>query len=150
MDETQIDEKKASHRGRPSKLTAETVKSLCDSITLGVPYKHACVGAGIKYSTFRRWMVEGEAANSGEKREFYDSIKNAEAQGMRNNLAIITKAAREGSWQGSAWILERRYPEEFGRKERIDGKLEHSGGDVTFVINRAKPREDEECKDDGK
>ena len=40
------------------------------------------------------------------------------------NVALIQKAAKD-NWQAAAWYLERRYPEDYGRREQH--KLEHTG-----------------------
>ena len=42
----------------------------------------------------------------------------------RRNIGLIQKAA-EKTWQASAWWLERRYNEEYGKRERIDMKQTH-------------------------
>lgn len=44
----------------------------------------------------------------------------------RAQLVILIRAhatpdnKRAGYWQAAAWLLERRYPNEYGRRERID------------------------------
>lgn len=127
---------------RPTKLTPETRQRICDNITLGMTYEHATQAAGIDYSTFRKWILRGEAekdrVNENDRAkirkdeliyvEFVEALKESEARGIRNNLAMITKASKDGSWQASAWILERRHPEDYGRKDKLDMKAEHSGG----------------------
>ena len=56
--------------------------------------------------------------------EFFEAIKKAEAQAEARNVAVIQTAARD-SWQAAAWWLERKYPQEWGKKERH----EHVGKD---------------------
>lgn len=108
--------------GRPSKLTDEVRKRLLDAITLGMPYKQACTYAGIHYSTFRRWMDLGESASRGEFCEFCDQVREAEGKAAMALLGDVRKAGGK-DWRASAWILERRYPEEFGKI----AELVHSG-----------------------
>lgn len=104
--------------GRPSKLTKERKKVLLNQIKLGQPYELACGRAGIHYSNFRRWVKKGEEAQSGEYREFRDDLKEAEGEAAERLLATIRQSGNEGHWQASAWILERRYPQHFGRMSR--------------------------------
>jgi hypothetical protein len=52
-------------------------------------------------------------------------------------VALIQKAAQEGTWQASAWYLERCHPHEFGKQE--SHKLEHSGG-VEVNVTEARKR----------
>lgn len=143
--------------GQPTKLNPEVVRMLCDNITLGMPYRQSCAAAGIGYSTYRNWMIRGEdeiervsanpkatvRKNEQKYVDFVEAIKEAEAKGMRNNLAMITKASKEGAWQASAWILERRYPAEFGRKDAIDMNNKHSGGITVQVEEVDGDREED-------
>jgi hypothetical protein len=95
-------------KGRPTKCTPETVGKLTQAIQLGATYELACNYAGIDYSTFARWM--------NEKRDFREAIKEAEGKASVVWLAKIEQAASEGNWQAAAWKLERRYPEQYGRR----------------------------------
>ncbi len=44
----------------------------------------------------------------------------------------IKKIREDSSWQSAAWLLERQYPGEFGRRENI----KHTGenGPISFII----------------
>lgn len=106
--------------GRPSKLTPETQKRILEALSVGTTYELACQYAGISYETFRRWMNTGEDAKTGQFRAFYEAVKEAEGRAVVGWLAKIEQAASAGNWQAAAWKLERRYPSEFGRKDRID------------------------------
>lgn len=120
--------------GRTTKLTPDVQKEIGQNIILGMPIKFAAEAAGIGETTFYRWMQSGEKAKRGKFREFWEYIKECQAKAVQLHLKLITKAAGEGTWQASAWILERRFPEEFGRREKVDvdANLNHSGKvDVT-------------------
>ncbi|PZC52328.1 hypothetical protein LH53_05795, partial [Mesotoga sp. TolDC] len=54
------------------------------------------------------------------ERRLYDSIIKAEGEAIARNIAIIQRAAQDGVWQAAAWFLERRYPNDYARKERLD------------------------------
>jgi hypothetical protein len=107
---------------RPTKLTPETIKKLCEAIRLGAPYEHACNYAGIGFSTFNRWREKAENSKSGKFWQFWQDIKKAEGDATKGWLKIIEDAAKEGNWPAAAWKLERRYPTEFGK--RIQQKIE--------------------------
>lgn len=94
---------------RQSKLTPERQARLCEAIGLGATYAHACNYAGISYETFRRWQRENVA--------FHDAIKMAEGKATVGWLAKIEREADNGSWQAAAWKLERRYPNDYGRRD---------------------------------
>jgi hypothetical protein len=124
--------------GRPSKLTQETKKRLLQGVQAGLPYGLACSNAGIHYSTLRRWIAKGEEANSGEFREFFDALKRAEAEGAFLHVSNIVRAGNEGHWQASAWMLERRYPEVYGRRvaAEVTGK---NDGPVRQEVSHPDP-----------
>lgn len=96
---------------RPTKYTDETLDKLLKSIAVGAPYTHACNYAGISFETFNEWRKD--------KPEFSELVKEAEGKAVTGWLAKIEKAASDGNWQAAAWKLERRYPHEFGRRDRM-------------------------------
>tara|TARA_R100000808_G_scaffold25028_1_gene60619 strand:+ start:5570 stop:6040 length:471 start_codon:yes stop_codon:yes gene_type:complete len=94
--------------GRKSKLTPELQEKFCEGISLGMTYRLACGYVGIGETTFYRWLQEADQGHTAQ-REFREAIKAAEATGAAHSLVVIRRAAEEGSWQASAWLLERRH-----------------------------------------
>lgn len=99
---------KRSQTGRKSKYGTQIQAALCAWLRKGCSYKDACAMEGISYETFRTWEKE--------KSVFSVAIKKAEAACKVERIATILKAS-EKSWQAAAWWLERRCPEEYGRRE---------------------------------
>lgn len=123
---------------RRSKYTPETVDKLTQAIRLGATYKLACDYAGIGERTFYDWL----AAHP----QFSQDIKQAEGEGAIKHLANIDRAANGiknangdwvelPDWKASAWKLERRYPEMYGRNRveltGAEGKAVQIEVDVT-------------------
>lgn len=106
--------------GRPDKRTdPELVADMLNFINAGNPYKVVCGMVEIDESTFYRWMKEGADAPDGSlAREFYQRVKKASAQACHRNMMRIQKGV--GSWQSSAWFLERRMPEEFALAQKVN------------------------------
>src|SRR5215204_2993632 len=102
---------------RPSKYTPERVERLLQAIRIGAPIKMACSYAGIDHGTFLNWRERYS--------EFSAAIKEAEGIAVVGWLAKIEKAASDGNWQAAAWKLERRYPEDFGRRDRVELDVRH-------------------------
>tara|TARA_R110000824_G_C15221116_1_gene677593 strand:+ start:3808 stop:4281 length:474 start_codon:yes stop_codon:yes gene_type:complete len=96
--------------GRRSKLTKEVNDRFIRAIKLGCPIKDACGCASIGETTYYKWIQWADSDRKDVKRyrEFRDNVKAAEGEATQAWLAIIEKAAREGSWQAAAWKLERR------------------------------------------
>ena len=73
-----------------------------------------CGLIGIHTSTYYNWLSKGEKAKSGKYKEFFDKVKKAEAY---RESKWIKDIDGDPSWQSKAWLLERRYPERWGKKE---------------------------------
>jgi hypothetical protein len=94
-----------------SKYTPELVEWICQALRLGATRRDAAAVARIHRDTFYQWLKE--------KPEFPEAVKKAEAEGVVMSLAKINKAASD-DWRAAAWLLERRYLEEYGRRvERV-------------------------------
>lgn len=77
---------------------------------MGMTYKLAAQYAGIHPRTLMRFLAEGREASEGTKeRRYYEEVKAAEADGAMVNMQRIHEAAQSGTWQASAWIMERRH-----------------------------------------
>lgn len=105
--------------GRPTKLTPEVQDKIVSAIRVGNYIDVAAQYAGIHKDTLYHWMqlAHDEDAN-GPHRQFSDAIKAALAQSEVEGVARITSAARE-NWQAMAWRLERRFPDRWGRNDRV-------------------------------
>lgn len=127
------------------KLRIEQIEELCKNIEAGAPFVASALAVGIPESTFFKYKQEAEELykkikenpeireeikskdkNDKEKilLEFIERIKKAEAKAILRNVAIINQAATE-NWQAAAWWLERRYPNQFGKRVEIDGEIQH-------------------------
>jgi len=100
---------------RPSKLTPDITKRIGDGVSLGLTYALAAESAGITYKTFNDWMKLGRDSTSGKYFEFYQHIEQCNANGAKKLLQRLNDAAEAGNCQVCMWILERRFPEDFGR-----------------------------------
>jgi hypothetical protein len=94
--------------GRPTKRTKEVVKILFDAIKEGVPYKLACMAAGITYDCFLKWRRDDP--------DFDRQVEELVAKPAIDLFKIIREQAPE-TWQAGAWTLERRFPEMFAKPE---------------------------------
>lgn len=94
--------------GRPTKYTPATVKRIVDAIRVGATFEMACAYGGISHETFCEWRRKYP--------EFLEAVKAAEGAGVVTWLAVIEQAAKDGAWQAAAWKLERKYPQQYGRR----------------------------------
>jgi hypothetical protein len=117
--------------GRPTVRTPEMADRICDAIGKGMPFNQACLVARIAQSVAMDWKATDQA--------FAERIQRAQAEFVQTHLARIEKAAAGGSWQASAWLLERRDPAEFGRN-RLEVQHQHVGV-VAVQHNFVVPKE---------
>lgn len=122
----------AKQRGRPSKLTPEVKKKLIDAIAAGNYYIAACNYAGIAYASFRKWMIRGENASSGEYYDFVCEVQEAEALAEVSVVATWRRQIPE-SYQAARDFLARRYPERWGRR---DINVTHQGSEEKPIVIR--------------
>jgi transposase len=101
---------------RPTKLTPEVQQKIGDGVSLGLTYALAANSAGLTYQAFNDWMKLGRDSTSGKYFEFYQHIEKCNADAAKVLLERLNNAAADGNCQVSMWILERRFPAEFGRR----------------------------------
>jgi hypothetical protein len=101
---------------RPTKLTSEIQQKIGENISLGLTYALAASAPGITYQTLNFWMNKGKNSKSGEYFEFYKYITKCNADATKALLERLNKAAVAGNCQVCMFILERRFPEDFGRR----------------------------------
>lgn len=101
--------------GRPSKRTPEREARLLEALRAGNTRKDASLYAGIEQHTFQNWMLRYS--------HFSQAVEKAEADAVVRNVAQIAKAAQTGTWQAAAWWLERRRPDDYGRRDRVEVTL---------------------------
>ena len=111
--------------GRPLKLDDPSIVSvLLECIRRGMTYKFSCQRAGVTTQTFNRWMEHGRLDELKDENSstifsrFRSQVHEAEVEGVENNLRHIENAAHD-TWRAAAWILERRYREDYAKKQQV-------------------------------
>ena len=127
---------------RPTKLTPRVQKTVCAGIAVGLTFKLASERAGITDRSRIGWEKRGREemeriANGGRARKeeepflsFFQSVTRARAKSAYVLTAVI-RAAAPTEWRAAAWLLERRFPEDYGYRRRATGD---SGGPVTIRV----------------
>jgi transposase len=104
--------------GRPTKLNDEVQLDIVRAIELGANLEDAAGYVGVDPTTIHNWLKRGREARTGVFREFHDAVKRALAEQKVNSIQVITRASAK-HWKAAAWLLARRYPEEYGSKQTI-------------------------------
>lgn len=133
--------------GRKTKLTPEIQETICNWLKLGYYQEDAAVMAGISPSTYYDWLKKGaeedskqdeiKALGPGESplpaikedsdielvyiySEFSEAVARARAEAEGAHIKNIRRAADNGTWQASAWFLERSFPKKWGKRSTLD------------------------------
>lgn len=130
--------------GRPSKMTDTAIDAFLQATRIGVSRELAAQAAGWSRSAALGYLEDARAARdraetgehltAKERRlvDFLDATEKAEGEMARNCLALIVRAAQERRhWTAAAWLLERRYPETYGRRTELVGK---DGGPIQVEV----------------
>ena len=132
------------------KLTNKLVEQIVELKRDGLCDADIIAAIGVNPSTFYRWLKDGENAKSGVKRTLFEELKKAEALYKKSLLTTIKSAAmsRAQYWTAAAWLLERKYPMEYGKMERKADE----GGDaaVQLVLDlKVEPMADDDDEEGG-
>jgi transposase len=114
--------------GQPPKLTPKTRKAILNAISKGASRRAAAQAAGIGKTTLMNWLHEGRReGGSATMVQFVAEVEQAEAQAAVA-ACIAVQNAWSSDWRSAAWFLERRYPQEWGRRAQVDlnAKLVHT------------------------
>ena len=124
---------------RPSKLSSDITKRIGENIALGLPYSLAAEAAGITYQTFHEWHKKGKNSKSGEYFDFYKFIQKCNADAAKKCLERLNEAAKAGNCTVCMWILERRFPEEFGRRvyRKMNAVSENKNANIEIIVQEA-------------
>lgn len=98
------------------KLTEELIEVMCGLKAKGMHNKDICMAVGIHEATLYRWLNKPSCKLH---RALGEEFKKAEAQYKQELPESISETAlfKPRYWTAAAWLLERKYPEEFGRPE---------------------------------
>jgi transcriptional regulator with XRE-family HTH domain len=121
------------------KYTEERAAQAERAIRMGLTYELAAGLAGVSADTLARWRK----GRNGAPADFAERIEGAKARGALTNLLAVNRAARgvvdargnvvvPPDWRAAAWLLEHRYPDQYGRKVR-EHQHRGSGGPIEIV-----------------
>ncbi|HEV7717140.1 MAG TPA: transposase [Steroidobacteraceae bacterium] len=119
---------------RRSKFTPATGARICKLVALGVTLDAAAGHEGVSKQTVYNWRDQGRAGRTGGyvtfAKQLHQALSKAEVQQTKNVIAMGKR-----DWKASAWWLERRRPEVYGDRSKIE---HHLMGEVERVLDVAK------------
>lgn len=121
-------------QGRPSMLTDDRARRIVELAAHGHYNTTIARAVGVSQRSYQRWLQLGEEAaerlETGQPIEpeherywqLWQQVRAAEATVVDNALTAIHHAYAADpvkGWGAAAWILERKYPAEFGRRTEV-------------------------------
>jgi len=105
-----------------AKYSIRRRKIICDALRKGASRSAAAEAADITYTTLCRWVREGRKGSDEKYVRFLEAVEHAEAE-VELELISKVKDYAPKDWRAAAWLLERRHPDRWGHRQ----KIEHSG-----------------------
>lgn len=112
----------------------EIRKKLIAGIYLGLNFDDAAQYADITRGTFYNWRRWAKKSPKGKYGRGFGEFSKALIAGKAKHLKNISDAGDDGTWVASAWLLERRYPEEFGLLKRTGDQDKEKPQPVSVII----------------
>ena len=113
------------------KCTQELIDKAAEMKRHGLANKDICQALCITESTFYRWLSDDR---NKLHRALKESLKKAEAEYKGELLESIMETAtraKNPQWTAAAWLLERKYPDEYAQTTR---KNEDGGEDAPQIV----------------
>ena len=105
------------------KLTPELSKNLCEAIAKGHSIPAACSVVGIVTQTYYNWYNRGEKAKSGQYRQFYCDVNNAQDQATHYVESVILDNLPTNPNDAKWWLTKRR-PDTYADRTYNETKLD--------------------------
>jgi len=120
-----LDYESKKRSGRNTKLSEELIQEMCDLIAEGRTFADAARIRRVGESTFYRWLAEGRKENGKRLcKLLVERVQEAsdfsEAEALHS---LKMSAVKNSNWRSAAWLLERRFPEKYGRSLKCSHDL---------------------------
>jgi len=103
--------------GRPPKLTTEMIEQICDLLIEGSTIARSAMLTGISESTIYRWLAMGKS--EGAEPIYIELVTRVGEAIESSEFELLQRMRIAGSksdhWRSTAWMLERRFPEKYGK-----------------------------------
>jgi hypothetical protein len=98
-------------KGQPTLYTAERARKICARIRQGCTRESAALLSGVSLRSLFAWMEKYPA--------FMQAVRKADAAFEEKCVKAIAKAGQKPrTWTANAFLLERKFPERFGKIDR--------------------------------
>jgi len=119
--------KKRQRKRKPTKVQSKVREDLIENLRTGMTIEAACLLAGIGRTTYYRWLDEDE--------KWADECKSA----VRFAEAVLLERVKQLAmdkmdWRAFAWILEKRFPDDYGKRQELKVESSQSSDGTAEVL----------------
>ena len=97
------------------RLTRGGIEAAVELCRHGILDKDIAAYLGVSPQTYSTWINHPRTKN---QLELAEALKRAEVE-RKATLVKRIESASGDSWQAAAWLLERKYPQEYAKAQRI-------------------------------
>ena len=117
--------------GRPPKLTVLLIEQICDLLISGHSIARSAMISGVSESTIYRWLSIGKKSGADEiytqlVERVWEAIECSEFELLQS---MRMAASEKENWRVSAWLLERRFPEKYGKRTESESTKAVNGSE---------------------
>lgn len=109
-----------------ARLTPQVTRDIAQHVRHGNYLETAAAAVGVHKNTLHTWLRRGRQAierawpiKDAEYAAFHRAVHEAMAESEVRTLDRLTQAGA-GDWRAHAWRLERRFPDRWGRRQRVE------------------------------
>ena len=127
----------------------ELVGKFLECISLSMSIEQSRKACNISKQTIYTYINNGKLDRENnivsKYTDFLDKLEKAEMSFIEENIKVIRNASKKGSWQASAWLLERRLPKMFAlrKEDEVEKGSKAVEVKVTFEDTANEKSEDE-------
>jgi hypothetical protein len=100
------------------KFTQGVRTTILDALRAGNTLTHSAGLAGVSRAVVYQWLTRGKDAPAGSAyRQFAEDVEQANAEAAARLVQIVSEAAVD-DWRAAMTLLERRFPDEYAKRER--------------------------------
>lgn len=132
---------------RTTDLIPSVQERICKALREGLHVHIAARLGGVHPATYYHWLKRGSETEEQPYVDFVEAVEQAQAEAQERAIGLIqkhavgflqvieeegedasgpwskTKKIPQADWKAAAWLMERRHPEDWGIRQ----KVEHSG-----------------------
>ena len=128
--------------GRPSLCHEPATSAIIQAVRAGCIAKAAAPAGNVSVRTLHGWLAQGRKDTEGGRTktafsQFLQAYKKAEGEFIGDCLRGIVRAGST-QWTALAWILERRWPEDFANNRAEIREVKRRLDEVLKLLSERK------------